>query len=113
MTEEFKPPSHLYYLLNGEAYADKDGQKFIIPSRRFVGEISFILKGNKATATVKLNKGASYLSWKKHELEELLLKEPNLQQAFEAMIARDMASKLSTSQSQVNTEAENLSLIHI
>jgi len=43
-----------------------------------------------------------YLSWAKNELEALLLKEPNLQQAFEARIARDMANKLSTSQSQLN-----------
>ena len=102
LTEELKSPTHLYYLLNGEANADKSGQHFTIPSGRFVGEISFILKGNKATATVKLQKGAKFLSWEKNELEKLFLKEPNLQQAFEAMIARDMASKLSTSQSQIN-----------
>jgi len=102
LTEEGKTPSHLYYLLKGEANASKNTEKFIIPFERFIGEISFILKGNKATASITVDNGCEYLSWKKSELEELLLKEPNLQQAFEAMIARDMASKLSTSMSQLN-----------
>lgn len=102
LTEEFKAPTHLYYLLDSEATANKSGQQFTIPAGNFVGEISFILKGNKATATVKIAKDAKYLSWEKSELEALLLKEPNLQQAFEARIARDMANKLSTSQSQIN-----------
>jgi len=105
LTEELKSPTHLYYLLNSEATADKSGQQFTIPQERFVGEISFILKGNKATATVTVKEGAKYLSWEKNALEALLLKEPNLQQAFEAMIARDMASKLSTSQPQVNDKS--------
>jgi len=104
LTEELQSPTHLHYLLNSEAIANKNGNEFTIPSRKFVGEISFILKGNKATATVKVKKGAEYLSWEKSELEALLMKEPNLQQAFEAMIARDMASKLSTSQSQVKNK---------
>ena len=111
LTEELKSPPHLYYLLNCEANADKNGQQFIIPSGRFVGEISFILKGNKATATVKLKKGCKYLSWEKNTLDELLLKEPRLQQAFEAMITRDMAAKLTSSQSQLNNKTAEINLL--
>ena len=111
LTEELKSPTHLYYLLDTDAIAEKNGTQFTIPSGRFVGEISFILKGNKATATVKLKEGAKYLSWEKSELEALLLKEPNLQQAFEARIARDMASKLSTSQSQLNNKISIAELV--
>ena len=58
-----------------------------------------------------LKPNTKYLSWEKHELEALLLKEPNLQQAFEASIARDLASKLSTSQSQIKEHAEPSSLV--
>jgi len=109
LTEELKAPTHLYYLLDGDANANKNGKGFTIPSGRFIGEISFILKGNKATATINLKKGSKYLSWKKEELEKLLLKEPNLQQAFEASIARDMANKLSTSHSLINNQAPEAS----
>lgn len=111
LTEEYKSPTHLYYLLSGEADADKNGQHFTIPAGRFVGEISFILKGNKATATVQIKKGSKYLSWEKSKLNELLLKEPNLQQVFEARIARDMANKLSTSQSQINDYISEANLV--
>ena len=111
LTEELKEPTHLYYLLTCEAMADKNGQRFTIPAGRFIGEISFILKGNKATATVSIPKGCQYLSWERNELEALLLKYPNLQQAFEARIARDMASKLSTSHSQLNNRSSELNLV--
>ncbi len=110
LTEESKPPTHLYYLLEGDGIADKSGQLFTIDSGRFVGEISFILGGN-ATATVKLKTGSKYLSWDKNVLQALLLKYPNLQQAFEARIARDMASKLATSQSLLNDQIEGLKLV--
>ena len=111
LTEEYKSPTHLYYLLDCEAHAEKNGQQFTIPSGRFVGEISFILKGNKASATITIDKGCKYLSWEKSKLDNLLLNEPKLQQAFEASIARDMASKLSSSQSQTNNNIAEMSLV--
>ena len=96
ITEESMPPTHLYYLIEGNGIANKNSRSFTINPGNFVGEISFILGGN-ATATVKLKTGSRYLSWDKISLQALLLKYPNLQQAFEARIARDMASKLATS----------------
>ena len=110
LTEELKAPTHLYYLIDGYADAHKEGQQFIIPSGSFVGEISFILKGN-ATATVAIKAGCRFLSWEKQQLEKLLLNDPNLQQVFEARIARDMASKLSISQSQLTDKVAELSLV--
>jgi len=68
LTEELKVPTHLYYLLNCDAMAKKNGEHFTIPSGRFVGEISFILKGNKASATIRLQKGCKYISWGKINL---------------------------------------------
>ena len=95
---KMKPPTHLYYLEKGVGIGEKKARTFTIPEGRFVGEISFILGGN-ATATVNIPKGASFLSWEKTVLNKLLDKHPNLQRAFEARIARDMASKLSNSES--------------
>ncbi len=111
LTKELEAPTHLYYLIDGEASAYKNDHQFTIPSGSFIGEISFILKGN-ATATVMLKTGCKYLSWEKNALEEILLHNPNLQQAFEARIARDMASKLSTSQSQLNDQKNEIPLIY-
>ena len=101
ITKENKPPTHLYYLVKGKGISDKNGQSFTIPEGRFVGEISFILGGD-ASASVKLEKGSQYLSWEKSVLIKLLEKKPNLQQVFEAYIARDMATKLASSQSLIN-----------
>ncbi len=111
LTEEYQAPKYLFYLVDGEAYANKNGQEFTIPSGSFVGEISFILKG-EATATVKIKAGCKYLSWGKNELETLLSKDPNLQQAFEARIARDMANKLANSQSQLHDQKNEIPLIY-
>ncbi len=98
LTNEDEAPSHLYYLEKGIGVAEKKDKTFTVPEGRFVGEISFILGGN-ATATVNISKGAAFLSWEKTVLNKLLEKHPNLQRAFEARIARDMASKLASSQS--------------
>jgi hypothetical protein len=98
LTHENEAPSHLYYLEKGTGEAEKKGSTFTIPEGRFVGEISFILGGN-ATATVNLAKGSTFLSWEKTVLNKLLDKHPNLQRAFEARIARDMASKLASANS--------------
>jgi len=98
LTHENEAPTHLYYLEQGIGIAKKNGRSFTIPEGRFVGEISFILGGN-ATATVDIPKGTTFLSWEKTILNKLLGKYPNLQRSFEARIARDMASKLASSES--------------
>lgn len=96
LTEQGQHPKSLFYILEGETSAARDQHHFKIPVGSFIGEVSFIL-GKPATATVMLQEKAVYLRWDRERLLKTLEKNPELQQAFEAQIGRDMATKVSVS----------------
>lgn len=96
LTEEGVVPGNLYFVLAGDPIVTKDGQAFRIPSNCFVGEVAFKL-GCGASATVTLQEGGTFVIWPREELDALLNRAPALQQAFDALIARDMATKVARS----------------
>ena len=60
----------------------------------FVGEMSYIT-GAKTSATVLADNDLEYLEWTTSQLEPLLVKNPDLRVALNAIIGVDLAGKLS------------------
>lgn len=96
LTREGAAPPHLCFVMEGRPLILKDGHAFRIQDNCFVGEVAFKL-GGPASATVTLPEGGSYVSWPREALEPLLGRSPILAQAFDALISRDMASKVAAS----------------
>ena len=96
LTTEGETPDHLYFIAEGAPVAEKGGRRFDVPPRHFIGEISFVL-GTAATATVRLPAGGRYVMWDKDKLRRAFARSPELERGFEALLSRDMASKVSTS----------------
>ena len=89
-------PQYLYFVVQGSPVIRKDGFAFRIAERCFVGEVAFKL-GTPASATAILPEGGVYVEWPRSSLEAMLDRAPILQQAFDALISRDMAAKVALS----------------
>ena len=96
LTEENSPSSKLYYIFEGDAVVEKEGRRFELPAGTFVGEISFVLN-SKASATVVAPPGVRYVAWDWEHLRKLSKKHPNLGNALNMRLTRDLAEKLTTS----------------
>lgn len=96
LTKEGEVPDQLFFVLKGRPLIEKDDYAFRIADRCFVGEVAFKL-GCLASATATLPEGGMYVTWERTRLEALLARKPTLQQAFDALIARDMANKVALS----------------
>ncbi|MEM7068039.1 MAG: cyclic nucleotide-binding domain-containing protein [Pseudomonadota bacterium] len=86
----------LYFIISGNAEVVKGEARFSIPSQKFLGEISFIL-GGKYSATVLAKPGMKYVEWKTDELQRLMQKKTDLNNAITALFNKDLASKLAVS----------------
>ena len=104
LTEQGRHPEHLYFVLSGSPRIMKDAHIFDISDRSFVGEVAFKL-GTSASATVTLPDGGVYVEWPRDQLQCLLGRAPLLKQAFDALISRDMASKVALSAPVCTTPA--------
>lgn len=96
LTREGDVPDQLFFVLQGRPLIEKDSHAFRIGDRCFVGEVAFKL-GCPASATASLPKGGTFVTWRRCDLEALLARGPMLKQAFDALISRDMASKVALS----------------
>lgn len=86
----------LYFVKDGTATVEKDGQRFVIGPDVFVGEVAFIT-GGTASATVTLSAGATALGWSHEALARLFRRMPSLQAALLAHLNMDMARKVARS----------------
>lgn len=96
LTQEGVSSATLYYIFEGAAVVEKEGQQFGLPAGNFVGEISFVLN-SKASATVTAPCGVRYVAWDWDHLRSLSAKHPNLGNALNMRLTRDLAEKLTTS----------------
>ncbi|MFK7942633.1 MAG: hypothetical protein AB8B85_06950 [Paracoccaceae bacterium] len=96
LTRQGRSPEKLYFVLSGRPSIVKDNHAFRIADRSFVGEVAFKL-GTPASASVTLPGGGVYVEWPRDLLENTLNRAPLLKQAFDALISRDMASKVALS----------------
>lgn len=94
LTRENEDSDSLFFVVHGTLRAEKEGRRFAIPNKMFIGEIGFVLH-RTATATVRLATGGTYIRWDKKALRTALDESASLERAFEALLGRDMARKVS------------------
>lgn len=96
LTREDEPSTSLFYVFEGVISVEKHGRQFRLPSDNFVGEVGFVL--NRPTTTTSVApEGVRYIEWDAAKLRALGIKHPNLGNALNALLTRDLAKKLKTS----------------
>lgn len=96
LTVEGMPGSKLYYVVQGETLAQKNGEAFALPSGIFLGEVAF-LTGAPSSASTWLEEGAEVLEWRFDVLERKCARSPRFKLALEAAISTDLAAKVASS----------------
>jgi len=94
LTTEGQPVSHLVYLASGQALVISGGQAVAVcEPGTFIGEMT-ALRGEPASATVKLNQSARYWAIEAQQLRVLVKRNPEIGVALEGSFARNMRDKL-------------------
>lgn len=97
LTTEGVRPDSLWLLLDGGIVLSRRDQSPIqIAGPCFVGEIAW-LTGGGASASTKVNPGADLVRWRFSTLRRGLRHNQRLELALDALIAQDLARKLSSS----------------
>lgn len=96
LTREDTPSEALIYIFEGIVSVEKKGRQFRLPDGNFVGEVAFVLN-RKTTKTSVAPEGVRYVEWDSSELRRLSAKYPNLGNALNALLTRDLARKLNAS----------------
>lgn len=94
ITREGQHVDELHYVIEGHVTIEKLGEVFRVPQGMFVGEIAF-LTGRPASATTHVPEGAEVIAWPFEKLRRCMTRRPRFKLAFEAMISRDLADKVS------------------
>ena len=94
LTEEDKKPDSLFFVISGDVSMQKRGKSRSIPSNTFIGEVAF-LNGSNASARVNVAGDSVVANWRHEFLNSIFNKDEKLKAAFTAMMASDLASKLS------------------
>jgi len=94
ITTKGEVPERLFFILNGTVSVDRGKSSFNVGPGVFIGELAFLMK-NPATANVSLSKSAKGVSWNVSELSRLLAARPQMRVAFDSLLNKDLASKLS------------------
>jgi len=96
LTRESEPSGALFYVFEGIISVQKGERLFRLPEGNFVGEIAFVLT-RKTTATTVAPEGVRYVEWDADALRRLGRRHPNLGNALNALLTRDLAKKLGAS----------------
>lgn len=96
LTREQEPSDSLFYVFEGIISVEKADRRFRLPEGNFVGEVAFVLK-RKTTATTIAPLGVRFVEWDSKALRKLSDKYPNLGNALNALLTRDLARKISAS----------------
>lgn len=94
LTTEGQPVRHLVYLASGQALVISGGRAVAVcEPGAFIGEMT-ALRGEPASATVKINQPARYWAIEAEQLRELVKKNTEIGVALEGSFARNMRDKL-------------------
>jgi hypothetical protein len=96
LTREDEPSGALFYIFEGIISVEKKGGRFRLPEDNFVGEVGYVLN-RKTTTTSVAPPGVRYVEWDADGLRALGRKYPNLGNAVNALLTRDLAKKLNSS----------------
>ncbi|MCK0127234.1 cyclic nucleotide-binding domain-containing protein [Erythrobacter sp. F6033] len=96
LTREQEPSDSLFYIFEGTISVEKADRRFRLPEGNFVGEVAFVLR-RKTTATTIAPRGVRFVEWDSKALRKLSDKYPNLGNALNALLTRDLARKIGAS----------------
>jgi len=94
LTHDGAPVDTLYFVLKGEAAAEKRGETFMLPERIFIGEVGYLTRDG-ASATTRLAKGSEVLEWDVARLRSKAKRSARFNLALDALISKDLAAKVS------------------
>ena len=94
ITKKGLVPENLHFVLDGQAEVSRENKKFNVGPGVFIGELAFLTK-NTATADVKLMKSSKSVYWNSGSLLGLLARNPQMKVAFDSLLNKDLAVKLS------------------
>lgn len=96
LTREGEPVENLYYIFEGQATVEKQGEQFTCAPGSFIGEVAFFL-GSVASATVRVEPDTRYVQWNITQLRGLQDKNPGIRAALHSILNDDMALKVARS----------------
>lgn len=96
LTREGEEAPALYYVFDGSILVKKGEQHFSLPAGNFIGEIAYVLDAPTSATTIA-PEGVRYVRWDGDALRKLSEKKPALGNALNALLTRDLATKLTTS----------------
>lgn len=97
LVREGEPAQNLWYCLSGGIVVERQGHEPVTIMRRgFVGEVAW-LTGCPASATVHTQAGSVLLRWNKDHLRKQIRRSQRLEVALDALIAKDLATKVAQS----------------
>lgn len=96
LTREDTPSEAVIYIFEGIISVEKKGRQFRLPDGNFVGEVAYVLNRQTTTTSVA-PEGVRYVEWDASALRRLSAKHPNLGNALDALLTRDLARKLNAS----------------
>lgn len=96
LTTEGQPLDRLYYIISGQTFVIKKGDRFNVPEGVFVGEVAYLTSG-RAAATTTLAAGSEVLEWTTADLTASSQRSVRFKLALEAVLSLDLAQKVSHS----------------
>lgn len=112
LTQEGDVPDKLYFVLTGQVEVQKGDASFVLHDQCFVGEVAY-LSGVNASGSARLLQGGLYIEWDCSRLKKATKKSPVLRQTLEALISRDLATKVATGVQTSNLRVADKSPIQI
>ena len=94
VTHEGQAPDNLYFVISGTFSVQKGKARFDVPGPTFIGEVAYLL-GTSSAATTTLLAGTEVLIWSRAALHRQDRSAPRRKLALEAIISRDLATKVS------------------
>lgn len=93
ITTEGVKGGKLYYVISGQTNIVKRGERFTMPPNLFVGEVAY-MTDRPSAATARLDAGSEVLEWDVEALRKKAARNSRFQLAIEAMISKDLATKV-------------------
>ena len=94
ITTENAPLDNLYFMASGKVQVTKFGSTFHMEGPLFAGEVAYLLNGDSSATTIVLE-GAEIIRWDRQTLDKAIAKSRRIKLALDAMISKDLATKVS------------------
>ena len=94
VTQEGVAPETLLFVSKGTFAVQKGNVRFDVPGPTFIGEVAY-LRNSTSAATTTLPPGTEVVGWDRATLARHTKMSPRLKLAFDALISRDLATKVS------------------